>query len=849
MIPQKLSLTNFMCYRQAALDFSGIHVACLVGENGAGKSALLDAITWALWGQSRLGARRDDDLIRLGHESMEVAFTFTLRDAAYRVLRRREAGTRGRTLLDFEVRDGDGWRELVQGGVRATQRRIQDVLRVDYDTFINSAYLRQGRADEFTVKTAAERKRVLGDILGLDRWAVYQARAKSRLRAIDAEREAIRLRLDEIDAELDRRSEYRAQLEAARATVDELSEAVGAARQAYEEVESARADLRHLRSQIADQEERIRRDQEELTAVAEERASHQRRLRTYEQLLAEREEIEDGYRAYRQAVQRERELTEQLQQSVEIDERRRALESRISGTRHELEARREVTTERVDELECRLPDDELLRQSRDVEARLEHLERLAESREAARDDLNRIAEHQARLRARNEALRADMEGLRERVELLRHAEAQCPLCEQPLTHEHRMELLERIEADGQAKGDAYRANRVAIEKRAQQASALQEQIRQCDRQLEDLSSLRRRWAAVREELQGGRRIRDELEEARAALDQVQERLAAEDYALETRAELHDVLQDAEQLGYDAQAHQEARRAISDGLAFTERHAQLESVRERIADEEEVLERLNQSEARWQEALQADRQRQDRLTNRAADIRQMLDGAETVEDQLQHMRAREAEARQGLGAAQQRLAASEALEAQRSDKKERGQELDREEALYTELRTAFGVEGVPAMIIEAAVPEIEEEANRLLSRMTDGGMHVRFHTQRETKAGDVREALEITIADALGERSYENYSGGEQFRVNFAIRIALSKLLARRAGARLQTLVIDEGFGTQDAQARLRLVEAIKAVQDDFARVLVVTHIDALKDAFPVRIEVSKGAEGSAVTVV
>ncbi|MEE9616307.1 MAG: AAA family ATPase [Anaerolineae bacterium] len=50
MIPQRLSLTNFMCYRQAQLNFAGIHVACLAGENGAGKSALLDAITWALWG-------------------------------------------------------------------------------------------------------------------------------------------------------------------------------------------------------------------------------------------------------------------------------------------------------------------------------------------------------------------------------------------------------------------------------------------------------------------------------------------------------------------------------------------------------------------------------------------------------------------------------------------------------------------------------------------------------------------------------------------------------------------------------------------------------------------------------
>jgi exonuclease SbcC len=94
-----------------------------------------------------------------------------------------------------------------------------------------------------------------------------------------------------------------------------------------------------------------------------------------------------------------------------------------------------------------------------------------------------------------------------------------------------------------------------------------------------------------------------------------------------------------------------------------------------------------------------------------------------------------------------------------------------------------------------------------------------------------------------------FSGGEAFRVNFAIRLALSEVLAQRAGARLQTLVIDEGFGSQDAQGRQRLVEAINLVRQDFARILVITHIDELKDAFPTRIEVEKTPRGSQLRVL
>jgi exonuclease SbcC len=113
---------------------------------------------------------------------------------------------------------------------------------------------------------------------------------------------------------------------------------------------------------------------------------------------------------------------------------------------------------------------------------------------------------------------------------------------------------------------------------------------------------------------------------------------------------------------------------------------------------------------------------------------------------------------------------------------------------------------------------------------------------------MRETLDIRIIDRAGERPYENYSGGEQFRVNFAIRLALSQALAHRSGAALSTLVIDEGFGSQDPQGRARLVEAINEIQDEFARILVITHVEELKDAFPARIEVEKQPAGSVISV-
>ena len=169
-----------------------------------------------------------------------------------------------------------------------------------------------------------------------------------------------------------------------------------------------------------------------------------------------------------------------------------------------------------------------------------------------------------------------------------------------------------------------------------------------------------------------------------------------------------------------------------------------------------------------------------------------------------------------------------------------------------LEKAFGKDGVPALLIEQELPELERQANEILQRLSNYGMNVQISTQREykdKKRQDRIETLDILISDGSSIRDYETYSGGEAFRVNFAIRLALSKVLAQRAGARLQTLVIDEGFGNQDAEGRQRLIEAINIVKDDFALVLIITHIEELKEQFPARIEVSKNSVGSVVELI
>jgi exonuclease SbcC len=341
-----------------------------------------------------------------------------------------------------------------------------------------------------------------------------------------------------------------------------------------------------------------------------------------------------------------------------------------------------------------------------------------------------------------------------------------------------------------------------------------------------------------------------LPEAQLRLNQFEQQLQAEQFAPDARAALAAVTQELAVLGYDATAHKHLREVKLRQLErFVERKAQLDRAALGLESEQRALNSLDLQEQTLN--IQRDREQSQIsiLKSQISDSEQALIGASEIAAQLQRARDDYFKAQRRVGEANQRVQSCVALQGTRDRLASEMDVLTKQSSLLDELRGAFGKNGVPAMIIESVLPELEANANELLGKMTAGRMNVRFETQRQTQSGNVSETLELRINDDVGERAYEMFSGGEAFRINFAVRIALSKLLAHRAGAQLQTLFIDEGFGTQDAQGRERLVEAIRAIEPDFERIVVITHIDELKDAFPARIEVTKTARGSQARIV
>lgn len=158
--------------------------------------------------------------------------------------------------------------------------------------------------------------------------------------------------------------------------------------------------------------------------------------------------------------------------------------------------------------------------------------------------------------------------------------------------------------------------------------------------------------------------------------------------------------------------------------------------------------------------------------------------------------------------------------------------------------------IPVLILESSIPLLEEEANRILSKISTAGLRVTLDTQKALKSRDgLAETLDIKVRDVFGERLLENYSGGERARVDLAVRIGLSKLLANRAGARLETLVVDEAFAAVDREGVEQLIECLPMLSQEFPLVLFVTHDEVFKGSIAQQIIVSKGANGSTVEIV
>jgi len=856
MIPLKLSLSGFLSYRQpVTLDFTSFDLACISGANGAGKSSLLDAITWALFGQAR---KRDESLINTACDAAEVTLDFLYEDNTYRVHRVNERGKS--SSVDFFIQipsaqdNSNGWKTLSERTLRATDILIEKTLRLDYETFINASFFLQGKADQFAQQRPADRKRILSSILGLDIWEAYRECASHERRQQEGEITTLDGRLHEILVELEEETDRKTRLAELEKQLAALSS---------DRLKQARTleNLRKLETAIQEQAKMLNTLKKQLELTSQNRDRNAALWAERQDEYQNKQNLLDNAAATEAAYQDWLDARAKLSEWEQIAEQFRKSESRRHEPLLAIKAEGARLTQELSNLETahntlqaaeeHLP--ELKEELQSAQKAAKTIQKKMTGRSHLEEDIRKLHQDQANARAENPRLRDEMKELKERIDQLEGVEgADCPLCGQSLSAEERQQLLAQLKEQGTARGDHFRENEALLNDFDTRLKAMQEQLTQLQSLDDDLRDVTRQADQIEDKLKQIKTLRKDWDKNNARrMAEIKTALKEKNYAPEAHSQLAKINAELKALGYDAAAHEAVRQAELNGrtaetafsalnsarAALTPLAREIEGLQDQLKNQTAEVERLQQAHA-------------DAAAQYAAAEAQLPD-LHAAEADLDKARELENRLRMDVGAANQKVVVLEKQRERQAGLSKEREQISARIGRLKVLERSFGKDGVPALLIEQALPEIEEQANQTLARLSNNTMSVQFITQRKFKDAsreDKKETLDIRISDGSGGRDYEMFSGGEAFRINFAIRLALSRVLAQRAGARLQTLVIDEGFSSQDAQGRQRLIEAINLVRADFAKILVITHLDELKEAFPTRIEVEKTLQGSTVVV-
>lgn len=1014
MIPVELKIKNFMSYGDNVppLDFRPFHVACLWGNNGHGKSALIDAITWSLWGEGRKTSQEkkaSDGLLKIGTTEMMVELIFDLEGDRFRVIRQySKSGNKTKTDLEFEVfnQEKNEFMTMTQKSITQTQEKINQFLKINYESFINSSVLLQGRADEFATKKAGERKQLIADILGLSKYDILSDKAKEKYKEASIRLTILEEEIINLEEELIQKKNVLERLNKIKDSLKELNSEIEDIEKSLINKRDEKSRLIFLKEHLKAGDEQIERDEKNLKEMEIQKTQTEEELERLRQIIKEEKTIQDSYHEYEEYLKQDARMFENSQKTTGLKQKKNSLESKLGQTKNELLLEIKGIKEKVKSIKEQIDTGEnIIREKEKIEENYKKLNSLEEKelkleisfkkqteleekvRELEKvinqkentikiktetfknqiDNLNqkklkmeKIYEELKSLKKKEEKLeilkkekeeiikdgldkKAKIKFIKEQIAILektidedrdkwkrvsKTTEGRCPLCDAFLDKEKKKKTLEKIQKEGAEKKEELKKNLNELEKtekkrneligelkkveeeiakeqhlisliaqkdlELEEAKKAEEEIKKIMENIEDLEKVlkdknyageeyeelkslekniielnynikdREDIKKEKEKLINYRNLKIKLDitlEAREKfskelplLEKERENksiiLEGEDFSHDLRDELKQISMELDNLNYSSEEHNKIREKIKKLSKVTTQYILLENAKKQLPLLEKKNEEMKEKIISLEKLIKNLNDEKEEKAGLIKDLPALEEEIPQMEIQLQGLRIRINDLTSEKGNLENISKGYKKLEETLKKLKKEKEEKTKDTKIYKILAKAFGRDGIQALIIQNSIPEIEGEANALLSRLTDNRIQVSLELERSKKSGGTKDTLDIKISDEIGIRDYELYSGGEAFRTNFALRVALAKLLARRAGTKLRTLIIDEGFGTQDSQGLEQLVEVIQEISSDFDKIIVITHLENLKSIFPTTIEVIKtSTHGSVLRII
>lgn len=908
MTPLRLYLQAFGPYlEKTEIDFTGFQETGLFlisGPTGGGKTALLDAMSFALFGKAT-GGRRDFASMRCMSAGQDaptvVEYDFSLQGKAYRFRRTRSFHINRNTKQpeprethECFLLESDGPHLLESGSETAVRKRAEQLLCLTAEQFSQVIVLPQGDFLRLLRASSKEKGEMLRTLFAAGQWKTITQRFSDRARELEGnlreaqarkssllEKEGVEtvLALEEASkAAAERETALRARSQAlsqeaaqaqellrAREEWERLSTALAGAESTRKSALDKRDELNRSAPEIQKRREKAQALREEAVALARETA----------RLTERRDELERALEARKQALAAREQAKKAAENLKALQNRQDELASRIE--------KGEAFLEQCQKAAQALPA--LLEQKQSLTQAMEAWGELAKRRQALHQSEELLARAEEKVRRQQALLEAVSAQLEEQESLLRRSAAlalsrkltpgePCPVCgstEHPAPAAGQAEawdegkLQELRAGEKEAREESLRRaalREAALSQRDRDAAAFQEQEKLCaalelsreqaegslgktEAEIAQAKGNAQRLDAAREKLRALSLEKDQCAASEAGEKEKLAALEAGARELELRAEETEKasagtdLETLDKLISEKQARYEELENSSGSMAEQAEQAERERERaeEALALAETALEQAWKDvlgfQAPWEAppSLEEAKDRAAALANEQLDTLQALGSAVQEKDSL--------------------AATCRAVEELERDFGKLEEQYGRTARLAKSLAGGNPMK-LPILqyVLSITLEEVLGSANRFFSTLSRGRYALRL--MEGPKGGKAISGLDLEVLDGASmlPRSIETLSGGEQFLASLSLAFGLSEVVQAHSGAvRLDSLFIDEGFGSLDGETLDTAMKAIAMLQGGGRLVGIISHVSELKSRIPGRIEVSRDGLGFSRAVV
>lgn len=766
MILERIEVRDFRSHRRTRVDFEeGISV--IIGDNGSGKTSILDAINFALFKQKPNKDINVDDLIRRGAEETKVAVTFHSNGRVYRVVRGRKKGKALGSAL-YEIKEGE---EILRvKGEDEITKEIEEILRVNGELFTSAIYIKQGEIDSLISAAPAVRKEHVGKLLGAE----------------DLER--AHQRMGEII------KEYRIRVEGFRNIPEDIKAKEEAMEGERKEVSGLRKELKTVvekleekRGEFRGSEERIKR-LEKIEKLQSEKKLNEAGIRHMEDNLkkieaAERDlkETEDIHKRFIRLEEEIETLKGKRSKLARLAEREAQLgkeSEKLKGKIKELDASLSRAFEEYTSiLETRIESLDQLESA--CSRRLKEAERRKKEMEERRDKALSVINT---LKGQNREIERTIQGLKE-------VRDSCPVCGKPLSKEHKKELLEEYSA-------------------------------KVKENLEEISKGGAMLKKIEEEMEGIKGLLEKLKGVNIALlrSRMQERTEAVRRVEEIGGEMEEnkkLLKGLEDLEENISKKEEERDELREGQ---EKYISAQRfLRENLPEKERLQEKIKFSLKRIEE-IEGEIKDLVKALGYEPELEELWDLRERHKrlwDELTAIEKEKTEKESIMSEKNRRVDALQKEIMELKEKEREGKKLVEFLIFLEKIRHLFHKDSLQRDLRVKSKPLVERYSREVFDR---------FNLPYSDLA--LTEDFNILLYSPHGEESVDMLSGGEKIAAALALRIGIAKALS---GPAMELIILDEPTIHLDAQRRQELVEIIKRLTS-IPQTIVVTHDKEFENA-------------------